>query len=292
MQALPLHVIAERISALSLKAAARLGFWGDLDMLQAIVAPYLRAGGPGTLLDVGACMGAMSAPLLHEGWRAVMFEPDPRCHEQIARLTAAFPVQARLEKCAVATDGRQTVTFHLANAPGLSGLSQSPFQGDAAIIEVPAIALSAYVAREGLHDVRFIKIDAEGYDLAILDSLDFKTLRPRLVMVEFGEHFPGQGRAEVTAAMARMDAQGYGACVVCLRPAHAFADQDWRTQLHAITVDRLPAAESGTTLMGNILFFPRNDAVFLPSVLGWLEALTREAQEPISAYGQDTNEMW
>ncbi len=291
-RALPLHVIADRIAALSLKAAARLGFWGDLDMMQVIVAGYLRAGGPGTLLDVGACMGTMSAPLLQEGWRAVMFEPDPRCHEQIARLTAAFPEHARLEKSAVSTDGRKSVTFHLANTPGLSGLSQSPFQGDAATIEVPAIALSAYVAREGLQDVGFIKIDAEGHDLAILDSLDFTTLQPRLVMVEFGEHFSGQRRSDVTAAIARMNALGYGACVVCLRPANAFAEQDWRTQLYAITVDALPATDAGTQLMGNILFFPRHDAVFLPSLLAWLETLARDAQEPITAYGADANEMW
>ena len=62
--------------------------------------------------------------------------------------------------------------------------------------------------------------------------------------------------------------------------------------MYAITVDALPATDAGTQLMGNILFFPRHDTVFLPSLLAWLETLAHDAQEPITAYGTDDTEMW
>lgn len=191
----------ERIGVLAKKAAARLGPWGDLEMVQTLVAPYLRASGPGTMLDVGARTGAMSIPLLREGWRSVMFEPDPRCHSEMDRLAAAFPGRARHEKAAVSPIDGETFTFHLANAPGLSGFSPSPLAASAASVNVPTVNLSAYAAREGLQDIHFIKIGAEGHDLAILERLDIAAMRPRLVMAEFGEHFTGQSRAHVMAAM-------------------------------------------------------------------------------------------
>lgn len=75
--------------------------------------------------------------------------------------------------------------------------------------------------------------------------------------------------------------------MVCLRPATTFAEQDWRTQLRTITVDALPPPEPDAPLMGNIIFFPRADTTFLPSVLAWLDALSGEARAPLHAYEQD-----
>src|SRR5262249_34617446 len=154
-------------------------------------------GGSRRSIDVGACVGAMSRPFLAEGWQVVMFEPDQRCHPTLAALAEAHPGQVRIEAAAVTADHDGSVTFHIAGAPGRSGMSHSPFAADLATVDVPARALAPYIARQGLFDVDFVKIDSEGHDLAILDGLDFGRIAPRLIMVEFGDQFSGQDRTAI-----------------------------------------------------------------------------------------------
>ncbi len=261
------------ILALSKYAADRLGGWGDLDMLSAIVVPYLRGHGPGLMIDVGACTGYMSAPFLQIGWRAVMFEPDSRAHVALEKLIAAFPGMAHLEAAAVTQDTGASAPFHIAQSKGLSGFSASPFDNDADVIQVETINLPTYIERHKLQDVRFIKIDAEGYDLAIVESLNLSAIAPRLIMAEFGEHFGGQGRQNIEKTVLRMRANGYRACIFCLRATGSFTEHDWRTELSTITVDALPEASASTRMFGNVLFFPESDSTFLPSVAHWLSQL-------------------
>jgi FkbM family methyltransferase len=262
---------AQRVAALVPEAAAERRAFTDRDLVVEVVLPYLRAGGSRRLLDVGACVGAMSSPFLAEGWQTVMFEPDPRCHPTLAALADKHAGQVRIEAAAVTGDHDGSVLFHIAGAPGLSGLSRSPFAADLATHEVPARAIAPYIARNGLFDVDFVKIDAEGHDFAILDGLDFGRIAPRLIMVEFGDQFAGQDRAALESAAQRMKGRGYRACVVCLRALGDFARQQWGTGLLAIGIDTVPVLPDGASLFGNILFFRADDADFVPSLCDWLE---------------------
>jgi FkbM family methyltransferase len=262
---------AQRVAALVPEAAAERRAFTDRDLVVEVVLPYLRAGGSRRLLDVGACVGAMSSPFLAEGWQTVMFEPDPRCHPTLAALADKHAGQVRIEAAAVTGDHDGSVLFHIAGAPGLSGLSRSPFAADLATHEVPARAIAPYIARNGLFDVDFVKIDAEGHDFAILDGLDFGRIAPRLIMVEFGDQFAGQDRAALESAAQRMKGRGYRACVVCLRALGDFARQQWGTGLLGIGIDTVPVLPDGASLFGNILFFRADDADFVPSLCDWLE---------------------
>src|SRR5262249_56758727 len=88
--------LEQRIAALVPEAAEEPGSFTDRDLVLQVVLPYLRNGGSRRLLDVGACIGAMSRPFLAEGWQTVMFEPDQRCHAALASIAAAHPGQARI----------------------------------------------------------------------------------------------------------------------------------------------------------------------------------------------------
>jgi FkbM family methyltransferase len=271
LRALDAGAMAQRISASVSRIAARLAPISDHDLLVGVVLPYLRHGGSRRLIDVGACLGSMTRPLLDEGWQAVMFEPDERCHPTLGALVDAYPGQLRLQKSAVTAGRDGTTTFHLAGSVGLSGLSHSPYAPDLMTVDVGAAGLARYIARNGLFDVDFIKIDAEGHDLAILESLDFGAVAPRMIMVEFGDQFAAQDRAAVEAALHDMRPKGYRACVVCARPLGRFDRQEWQTSLLAIGIDAVPSLPDGLPLMGNILFFRRDDADFLPSLCDWLD---------------------
>jgi FkbM family methyltransferase len=271
LRALPPPALAQRVTALVPEAAAERRAFTDRDLVVEVVLPYLRAGGSRRLLDVGACVGAMSSPFLAEGWQTVMFEPDPRCHPTLAALAEKHPGQVRIETAAVTGDRDGSVLFHIAGTPGLSGMSRSPFAADLATRDVPARAIAPYIARNGLFDVDFVKIDAEGHDFAILDGLDFRRIAPRLIMVEFGDQFPGQDRAALETVLERMKGRGYRACVICLRALGDMARQQWGTGLLAIGIDSVPALPDGAPLFGNILFFRADDADFVPSLCDWLE---------------------
>jgi FkbM family methyltransferase len=271
LHALTPDALAQRIAALVPEAAEELGLFADRDLVLQVVLPYLRHGGSRRLIDVGACVGAMSEPFLAEGWQTVMFEPDQRCHPTLAALAEKHPGQVRVEAAAVTGDRDGSVRFHIAGSPGLSGLSRSPHAPDLTTLNVRALALAPYIARNGLFDVDFLKIDAEGHDFAILDGVDFTRIAPRLVMVEFGDTFEGQNRAAIEGALHRMGDRGYRACVVCQRALGDFAQHDWRTGLLVIGIDAVPALPAGMPLSGNILFFRAADGDFLPSLCDWLE---------------------
>jgi hypothetical protein len=140
-----------------------------------------------------------------------------------------------------------------------------------ATIDVPTIDLSPYMAANGWCDVDFIKIDVEGHDFTVLRALDFASIAPRLIMVEFGDQFPGQDRNALDGLLRHMREAGYCACVVCLHALGRFELHQWQTRLSAIGVDSVPALPAGARLFGNIVFFREDESDLLPSVLDWLE---------------------
>jgi FkbM family methyltransferase len=273
-------VLAERITELSVTLGERMSSFADLDLVASILLPYLRTGGSRRMIDVGACIGAVAKPFLEEGWQAVMFEPDPRCRQQLAALAAAHAGRARVEAAAVAVERGATTSFHLASLPGLSGLSTSPYAADVATIDVPTVNLAAYMAANGLLDADFIKIDVEGHDFTVLRALDFASIAPRLVMVEFGDQFADQDRDALDRLLRHMRDAGYRACVVCLHALGRFELHQWQTRLRAIGVDSVPVLPAGARLFGNIVFFRDDERDLLPSVLDWLEHLQRWRSGP------------
>ncbi|MGP0089945.1 MAG: FkbM family methyltransferase [Xanthobacteraceae bacterium] len=266
---------ARRIFELAVMVDEGRSPFTDLDLVTRVVLSYLRGSHSRRMIDVGACMGAVTMLFLAEGWQSIMFEPDERCRPQLASLLDAFPGQVRHESKAVTADLDGSVTFHVAALPGLSGMSNSPFADDLKTMEVPAVSLAKYIARNGLFDVDFIKIDAEGYDFDILNGIAFDKVAPRLIMVEFGDQFPGQDRAAVDAQLRRMQQRGYRAAVFCARALGQFERQEWGTGLLAVGIDAVPATPQGLPIFGNILFFPDHDREFAPSLCDWLERVSR-----------------
>ena len=137
----------------------------------------------------------------------------------------------------------------LARRIAVAGAARREQWGHAALTQ--AVALP-YLRWQGLPDAAFVDLV---YGLDSLDTLDFSAAAPRLIMAGL------DARGDIGAVLVRMRDRGYRACVFTLR--------DERTERATITVDDLPP--NGAQVAGSILFFPDTDAVFLPSVLNWLE---------------------
>ncbi|MBA2372036.1 MAG: FkbM family methyltransferase [Chloroflexi bacterium] len=144
-----------------------------------------------TILDVGgnlglyACLGARELPA--DG-RLVTFEPVPDNLAYLRRNLAQNSGGARVvvEESAVGAREDQ-ITIHLsADSVGTHSASAANVARSTGQVTVPMTTIDAYVASHGLQSVDVLKVDVEGYDLAVLQGAT-ETLRlgPSL-LVEYG----------------------------------------------------------------------------------------------------------
>jgi hypothetical protein len=162
----------------------------------------------------------------------------------------------------------EEVAFHQSAIQGLSGLGESPFGATANVLRVPCVTLDDFLAQREITDLDFLKIDAEGYDFDVLESLDFSRITPELVLVEYGAHFARQTPDVVNKAIAAMAAQGYGALVFGYADDGNFKRARWVYRLTDLWIDP-PAVEQDEASFGNILFYPAGN----PRLLVTLQVL-------------------
>ncbi|MEL6330571.1 MAG: FkbM family methyltransferase [Planctomycetota bacterium] len=138
---------------------------------------------PGVLIDVGAFFGGALKPYLAMGWDVHAFEPDPIKHDKLLALASRQPF--RLWTCALGAEPKDGVPFFASNeSQGIA--SMLPFRHsheETCVVRVRTLA--DVLAEAGVKRVDYLKVDAEGYDLRVLQGLDWSSVRPRMVMAEF-----------------------------------------------------------------------------------------------------------
>ena len=253
----------------------------DIELIRQLAVPYFQSlpgdGAGRHMLDVGACVGQIAEPFLMMGWKADLFEPDPACRDALAGLQGRHAGRAAVHHAVIGAADTGSVTFYQ-SATGLSGLSPSPYGPTASTLTVPALRLSEHVRSRGLKQIDFLKVDCEGWDFDALRTHDFEAAPPRLAMVEFGTEFPRQSMDAVLQGIADMAAKGYDALVFSYEDDGNFKRQIWRYRLIAAELGK-PVKRHDGHAGGNILFFRRDDVLFLALVLrvliGFLPACDR-----------------
>lgn len=252
----------------------------DIGLVKALVKPFFHGVGPGRphhMIDVGACHGAMAEPFLSTGWTADLFEPDPEARAILERNVAKYASRCRISASAVSNEARRETAFHRSSTHGLSGLENSPFGSTVEILMVPCVRLADFYVRSNVPEVDFLKIDAEGYDFDVLDSHDFKARRPRIILVEYGTHFPRQSLENINEAIARMAGEGYGAISFNYQDDGNFKNGQWKYRLTDVFVDR-PVPDLGRIMFGNILFYRVGDTDFLLTLHSLLDSCRPRAE--------------
>jgi FkbM family methyltransferase len=142
----------------------------ELDIFQTLVARS-RA-----ILDVGAniglysCLAARDAPA---GARIVAFEPISDNVGYLRRNLAAAQdgtSRVRVETVAVG-DRTGTVSIYTVEGGasiGTHSVSARNASGSTTAVQVPMVSLDDYVADRGLTDVDLVKVDVEGFEVAVL----------------------------------------------------------------------------------------------------------------------------
>lgn len=286
----PLDLQRKELQALADIATAHclaLQQMSDTGLIVQLIEPFFRsipADVPRHVVDVGACYGSMSAPLLNRGWTADLLEPDPAARTILQGQAERWPHHARVHALAVSDTDDETVSFQQVGTHGLSGLGESPFAITEATLKVACTRLNDFYHKYGIKRIDLLKIDAEGYDFDVLHSHDFDAFQPRLVMLEYGTHFARQTREVINEELGRMSVQGYAAVIFNCTQDGDFTRGEWIYRTTKIIIDApLPAMD--VPAFGNILFYRRGDAHFLGAMWAFL-SYCASAMMRSSAVGQ------
>jgi FkbM family methyltransferase len=152
---------------------------------------WLAFGGKrtGTYVDIGAghpIADNVSFFFYERGWQGVAVEPQQKLVDLYARLR---PRDAAVAALIGTRSGK--ADFHVFEAfHGLSTTSMKHAEAATALgagyrtVKVPMITLAELCRRQRLREIDFLKVDVEGAEADVLKSGDWKTFRPKAVVVE------------------------------------------------------------------------------------------------------------
>jgi len=135
----------------------------------------------GRLVDVGAHHGSSLSHFLAKGWGIVAFEPDARHYEHLVGRYESDE-RVHLDPRAVAsTSGEMRPFYTSGESTGVSALA--PFLDS----HVMAGSVETVALRDVLDDlhVNVLKVDTEGFDLAVLEGFPWDRDLPDVVICEF-----------------------------------------------------------------------------------------------------------
>lgn len=171
----------------------------------------------GHFVDVGAHDGFYCSNtwgLAQIGWNGIAIEPMPELAAKARALYSDFPHVRVIEAAAnredglvtLYTDGNPTINLETAEkGPWGPSYDLSHF------LVVTGLTLNTILAENGFPE-RFevLSIDVEGGEMHVLDGIDFKRWKPRLVILEVGKDHPIPSyRIHTDILEARMAAEGF-----------------------------------------------------------------------------------
>lgn len=156
----------------------------------------------GWAVDCGANKGSFSTWLsVNTQARVIAFEPDPR-------LFAELPTLPRVayHNCAVSGTAGE-VEIHLGTKLCSSLIFAEP---GGQVVKVQAVKLDDFLQAEGVVEVDLLKLDIEGAELDVFESLDARFLnRVKQITCEFHDFLDSSSRPRVEAAIRKLEEQGF-----------------------------------------------------------------------------------
>ncbi|MEK7676801.1 MAG: FkbM family methyltransferase [Verrucomicrobiota bacterium] len=153
-------------------------------LLTRLIGPHLHS-----VFDIGANLGNWTALLLEANPECVTyaFEPSPQTYLSLKSRYKSWP-NVRVFQTGLG-DQKGTLQFHdYGDNSGLSSfLSREGSVGLKAerVIEVPITTLDAFCAEHSLSHIDFVKVDTEGYEMAVLRGMSSSLGQRRISMIQF-----------------------------------------------------------------------------------------------------------
>jgi FkbM family methyltransferase len=138
----------------------------------------------GVMIDVGAHYGGSLGRFANAGWRVFAFEPDPKNREQLQSAFGNLSNVTIDPRGVSDTDAAGVPFFTSEVSTGISGLSAF-HASHTSSGTVETTTLRRFCSEARVHNVDFLKIDTEGWDLAVLRGFPWDLMRPRAIVCEF-----------------------------------------------------------------------------------------------------------
>lgn len=244
-----LEGIAHRVLPARWFAPARYHWYRLRGILEPEVALACAAARPGDrVADVGASWGVYTHALAACGAAVEAFEPFPAC---AAALAAYARGHANVHVHAVAlSDGEGEATLHVPHLGGSAvptwGSLHAPDRGDRLLaVPVRRRTFDSF----GFDDLRVMKVDVEGEELAVLRGARETIARTRpLLIVEIEQRHHQRPIGEVFAAVLALGYRGSFLHGGARHPLAAF---------HPREHQRAEFADGGGPYVNNFIFEPR-----------------------------------
>lgn len=136
------------------------------------------------MVDVGAATGTVLSPFADSDWKVFAFEPNNRNRNTLTRIFGEHK-NVVIDQRAISNITQSNVEFYSSElSSGISGLSAF-HQSHRPNGTVDTITLGEYSKEIDIHDIDFLKIDTEGYDLFVLEGFPWNRIQPRIIICEF-----------------------------------------------------------------------------------------------------------
>ena len=136
------------------------------------------------MLDVGACKGDSLAPFAEGGWTVYAFEPDDENRAELNRRwghNTNVHIDARAVSDKAATD---LPFFRSPVSDGISSLAAFHESHESAGL-VDATTIAEFTAEHELGQIGYLKVDTEGFDMFVLEGVDWDREPPDVILCEF-----------------------------------------------------------------------------------------------------------
>jgi FkbM family methyltransferase len=165
-----------------------------------------------TVIDVGAHNGVWISRFLaaanNNSIQGLVFEPQRRCLPDLKSKVSNYP-NVEVINVAVA-DSREELRFFEANEPEHSSLIEPVEEVTTATYPVRVTTLDEEVTRRGWDTVDYLKVDAEGYDLRVLQGAVTLLRERRVGVIQFEYNRTwAQAGSTLAAAYSYLNNNGY-----------------------------------------------------------------------------------
>ena len=182
----------------------------------------------GVMCDVGAHHGYCLIPFAKVGWQVFAFEPDPENRSRLLENTRTYS-NVHVDGRAVSDKVEASVPFFTSEeSSGISSLSAFLPSHEMALM-VSTTTLSDFLLELSLDRLDYLKIDAEGFDLMVLQGVGWEQTQPRVILCEFEDAKTQQLGYTYETLANYLAGKGYHVLVSEWRPIVRYGEQhSWR----------------------------------------------------------------
>lgn len=165
----------------TLKRALGLSSIDEVDLLHDLIR---SSDVPRIMCDVGAHHGGSLEEFARSGWQVYAFEPDPANRLILEQFTRGWHNVIIDQRALSNKDQSDQPLFRSPLSSGISSLTAfHPTHSSAG--RVDTLTLKTCCEQKGISEIGFLKIDTEGYDLFVLQGIDWDAMSPHVVLCEF-----------------------------------------------------------------------------------------------------------